>query len=232
MDIEGEIMGDRDGWRRVGAGICLVGGPLFVLLGVIAQAGLRAGPFEDALEDVKSGSDRWWTGTVLMFVGLTLLIGAVLAIVHICRRGGADGFGLIGGTITIIGMASVLAIQALENLLWLMAQPGQDAEAMQLLARSVDDSNRMGLLYLTSFGFFVGWLVLAYALYRTQTLPTWVPVTLAVGVVAFGGIIPGVDALVIIGMSLLLIALGHLGVQAFQRQPPWSSAPEDAAATG
>lgn len=216
-------MGDKDNWRRIGAGICLVGAPLIMLVGFIFQAGLRAGPFEDAFEEVQGASDRWWTGSALGMVGLTLLIGAVLAVVHLCRRGGADGFGLIGGSVTMIGLAAVIAIQTLELMLWLMVQI-PDPDAMRALAVAIDESNRMALLYLVSLGFFVGWLILVYGLHRSQTVPPWVPVVQAVGVVALAvGIIPGVDALVLIGAALQLVALGYLGVQAFQRAGPWSA---------
>jgi hypothetical protein len=221
-------MGAKDNWRRIGAGICLVAAPLLMLVGYVIMAGLRAGPFEDELEEVKGAADRWWTGTVIELVAITLLIGAVLAVIHLCRRGGADGFGLIGGTVTMIGLAAVIAIQSLELMLWLMAQPSQDAGAMQSLAVAVDDSNRMALLFLVSLGYFLGWVILAYALYRSEMAPTWVPAVLALGVIAFVGIIPGVDALVIIGAALQLIALGYLGLQAFQSAGPWSTTPEGA----
>jgi hypothetical protein len=71
-------------------------------------------------------------------------------------------------------------------------------------------------------------VILAYALYRSEMAPTWVPAVLALGVIAFVGIIPGVDALVIIGAALQLIALGYLGLQAFQSAGPWSTTPEGA----
>jgi uncharacterized membrane protein YhdT len=217
-------MGNKDGWRRIGAGVCLVGAPLIILVGVILHAGLREGPFEDALETVRGASDRWWTGSALQLVGLTLLIGAVLAVVHLCRVGGSDGYGLAGGAVTIIGLASVIAIQALEMLLFLMVQSGQDAGAMRNLAVAVDESNRFALLFVASLGFFIGWLILAYGLYRAEGVPTWVPATQAVGIVLFIGIIPGADPLVIIGVGLQLIALGFLGVQAFQHAGAWSAA--------
>ena len=223
-------MGNRDNWRRVGAGICLVGAPLIMLVAFSIQAGLRAGSFEDSLEEVQGATVRWWTGSAVGMVGLALFIGTVLAVVHICRRGGADGFGLIGGTITMIGLVSVVAIQSLELMLFVMALPGQDPDAMRALAATVDESNRMALVYVVSLGFFVGWLILAYALHRSRTVPTWVPAVQAVGVVVFAaGIIPGVDALVLIGSALQLVALGYLGVQAFQSAGPWSATPEGVA---
>ena len=223
-------MGDKDGWRRIGAGICLVGAPLVILVAMLVHAGLREGPAEDALETIRGASDRWFTGVVLGLVGFTLLIGAVLAVVHLCRRGGADGWGLVGGTVTIIGLSAVIAIQSLELLLWLMSRPGQNAVAMTALAADIDGSNRLALVYLVSLGFFVGFLILAYGLYRSQTTPGWVPAVLAVGVVAFGaGIIPGIDALDIIGAALMLIALGYVGVQAFQGTGAWDEASGEAA---
>ncbi len=219
-------MGDKDNWRRGGAGICLVGAPLILLVGFIVQVGMRAGPFEDALEEVRDGPVRWWTGSAIGLVGITLFIGAVLAVVHVCRRGGADGLGLVGGTVTLIGLVAVVAIQGLELLLTIMALPGQDPDAMVILARSVDDSKRMAILFVVSMGYFVGWLILAFGLYRSRTVPAWLPVAQAIGVVAFAaGVIPGVDALGLIGLALQLVALGFLGVQALQSSGPWSAAP-------
>lgn len=220
-------MGNKDSWRRVGAGLCLVGAPLIMLVGFSIQAGLRAGPYEDQLEEVRGATVRWWTGSAVGLVGLTLLIGTVLAVVHVCRRGGADGFGLIGGTVTLIGLVSVGAITAVELMLFVMALPGQDPDAMRTLAVTVDESNRIALLYVVSLGYFVGWLILAYALHRSRTVPAWVPAVQAVGVVLFAaGIMPGVDALVLIGSALQLVALGYLGIQAFQSAGPWSASPD------
>jgi hypothetical protein len=101
---------------------------------------------------------------------------------------------------------------------------------MRILAATVDESSRMALVYVVSLGYFVGWLILAYALHRSRTVPTWVPAVQAVGVVVLAaGIIPGVDALVLIGVVLQLVALGYLGVQAFQSAGPWSATPEGVA---
>lgn len=223
-------MGNRDSWRRVGAGICLVGAPLIMLVGFSIQAGLRAGSYEDQFEEVQGATVRWWTGSAVELVGLALLTGTVLAVVHVCRRGGADGFGLVGGTVTMIGLVSVIALTAVELMLFVMALPSQDPDAMRILAATVDESNRMALLYLVSLGYFVGWLILAYALHRSRTVPAWVPAVQAVGVVVFAaGIMPGVDALVLIGSALQLVALGYLGVQAFQSAGPWSAGPDGVA---
>lgn len=210
-------MASGDRVRRIGGAVCLIGAPLVLLVGDVLQLGLVEDDTADQLAQIAESPNRWLASNAAFMVGFVLLIGAVLVLVRLLRAK-ADGYGLVGGALAVIGlMAAAGIVTVLGPVQWLLTQQ-QDREAMVSLMDSVDDSARFSLIFIMSIAFFLGVLVLAVGLFRAQATPAWVAGVLGVGIVVEAvGVIGEITVVAIIGDVLLLAALGWIGWTVLQQ---------------
>ena len=201
--------------RTIGGAICLIGAPLALLAGDLLVIDLIE--YDDNAEQLKQifeHPDRWLAGVALFMIGFTLLIGGVLVIVGRLREKGADGYGLIGGALGIIGVvASAGIVMFFGPVQWLMSQQQEaNIPAMVELLDSAEDSNRFAAIFIVGLALFIGVLVLAVGLWRSGSVPVAAAALVGIGIVLeFVGNPREVQAAAIVGDVVLLAGLGWIG---------------------
>ncbi len=200
--------------RTIGGAICLIGAPLALLVGDLLVIDLIE--YDDNAEQIKEifeHPDRWLAGSALFLLGFTLLVGAVLVIAGRLREKGADGYGLIGGGLAVIGLiASAGIVTVFGPVLWLMSQQEANIPAMVDLLDSAEDSNGFGAISIVGLALFIGVLVLAVGLWRSGSVPIAAAALVGVGIVLeFVGNPLEVQAAAIVGDVVLLAGLGWIG---------------------
>jgi len=197
--------------KRRGAALCLFAAPALMLAG-------------DAL--------RYWAGMewawlVMFKLSFALFVGAALGLVGL-TRGRADGAGLAGGALAVVGCLAGSGIVTANAALAPVEAAGLDEAARRAVEAAMMKSGVGGyvLLYpLPGLAFPVGFLVLAYALLRARVVSPAAAVLVALGAVLFPvGRIGGVEAAVMssglaftLGMALVAPRLLGLGTTEWLR---------------
>jgi hypothetical protein len=170
---------------------------------------------------------RYWAGAqrawlVMMKLAFALFVGAALGMVGL-TRGRADGTGLLGGALAVVGCLAGSGIITANAILHSFNTAGLDAaatRAVQTAMTSGDVGAYLFLYPLPGLAFPVGFLVLAYALRRARAASTTAALLVALGAILFPiGRIAGIEAAVIgSGLALTLgmvsVALRLLGLGA------------------
>ena len=202
-----------DDLRRRGAAACLVAAPALMLAG-------------DAL--------RYWAGMewawlVMCKLAFALFVGAALGLVSL-TRGRADGAGLVGGALAVVGCLAGAGIVTANAVLGTVEAAGLDEAATRAVEASMMRSGVGGLVLLyplPGLAFPAGFLVLAYALRRARAASPAAALLVALGALLFPvGRIGGVEAAVIgsglaltLGMSLTALRLLGVGAHATSTSP-------------
>ncbi len=89
-------------FRKTVAGICMVGGPLALLLAMVFES--RVGTSENAYVIGKVGDpDTGQIEQVLLVAGLVLMVPAVLGLMHMLRERQVE-MGHLGGAVALLGL--------------------------------------------------------------------------------------------------------------------------------
>lgn len=195
--------------RRWGAAACLFAAPALMLAG-------------DAL-GFWAGME--WTRLVLLKLSFAPFVGAALGLVAL-TRGRADGAGLAGGALAVVGCLAGSAIVTANAVLGPVETAGLDEAAMQAIEAAMRKSGVgefMFLYPLPGLAFPAGLLVLAYALMRSRAASAAAAPLVALGALLFPvGRIGGIEAAMLgsglaltLGMSLAALPL--LGLRAAAR---------------
>lgn len=191
--------------RRRGAAVCLFAAPALMLAG-------------DALH-YWAGAQRAWL--VMFKLSFALFVGAALGLVGL-TRGRADGAGLVGGALAVVGCLAGSGIIT-ANAIFQSFDAAALGEAAERAVEASMMKSGVGtyiLFYpLPGIAFPAGFLVLAYALLRSRAVSTTAAVLVALGALLFPvGRIGDIEAAVIgsglaftLGMSLTALRL--LGVK-------------------
>lgn len=198
--------------RRRGAAACLFAAPALMLAG-------------DALH-YWAGARRAWL--VMFKLSFAFFVGAALGLVAL-TRGRADGAGLLGGAVAVVGCLAGSGIVTANAVLQSFdaAALGEAAERAVEASMMREGVGGLMLLYpLPGLAFPLGFLVLAYALRRARAASAAAALLVALGALLFPvGRIGGVQWAVIgsglaltLGMSLTALRL--LGLRAGELVPP------------
>ena len=197
--------------RRRGAAACLFAAPAMMLAG-------------DALHYWAGARHAW---LVMFKLSFALFVGAALALVGL-TVGRADGAGLLGGVLAVVGCLAGSGIVTANAVFQSFDAAALGAEAERAVEAAMMKSN-VGLYILLfplpGIAFPAGFLVLAYALLRSRAASATAAALVALGALLFPvGRIGDVEAAVIgsglaftLGMSLTALRL--LGLGASGRTP-------------
>jgi hypothetical protein len=205
--------------RRRGAALCLLAAPALMLAG-------------DVL--------RYWAGAqhawlVMFKLSFALFVGAALGMVGL-TRGRADGAGLLGGALAVVGCLAGVGILTANAVLGPVEAAGLDEAATRAVEVSMMRSGVGGYVFLyplPGLAFPAGFLVLAYALRRSRAASTTAALLVGLGALLFPvGRIGGVEAAVMgsglaltLGMSLTALRLLGRGPEfIYSRPTPSASA--------
>src|ERR1044072_1609256 len=190
--------------RRRGAALGIFAAPVLMLAG-------------DALR-YWAGAQRTWF--VMLKLALALFVGATLGVVAL-TRGRADGAGLLGGALAVVGCLAGACIVTANDIFQSFNAAGLDeatTRAAQTAMMSGDMRAHLFLYPLPGLAFPVGFLVLAYALVRARAASTTAALLVALGAILFPvGRIGGIEAAIMgSGLAFTLgmtpVALRLLGL--------------------
>ena len=200
-------------WRRftqVLLGACLVAAPLFFLVGGVVQSPVYDGDdFARYLASIADHETAYYAGGMLMTIGAFLLVGVVIALVHLIRvrhprfAMAAGALGLLGA----IGIAGGLMASTIVE--FQMAGSGNRA-AMAALLSSGEDATSSIPFFVVWIGIAVAMLMLAGGLVWSKTVPMWMAACVAIGMISVffvSGDIPG-----LIASAVFLLGLASIGV--------------------
>lgn len=162
--------------------VTMVAGPAVLLAGFVLHPS-DEGNSATVLRRISEHHSEWVSAHVLLFAAAALLIPAVLALGRLVagpqRRASAAASALV--VFASVGLAGAAAF---EQLLGVAATLDGDAAAMARLLDGANDSVAVtGMLYLPQLAVVLGFLIMAWALFRSKTVPTWSAVAMAVGAV-------------------------------------------------
>ena len=171
---------DSHRFRKTVAGLCMIGAPALFLAASIIGPGLDSD--EAAMATlIADNRDAWGTSSLLAMAGWGLFLIATLGVMHMLRERSVAA-GHIGGGLALIGTLSAVANSAYAVVLWQLTDTG----AMTTLMTNVNDSVAATLvLSLLGLGVTIGFIVLAWAMYRSHIAPALVAAAIGLSAIAF-----------------------------------------------
>jgi hypothetical protein len=188
-------------------GVALIAAPLAIMIGELVSPDIS----EQGEPSLRAVSDQRWRFLVWIWVGIgaaVLLVPAVLALMRILRGRGAI-FGLLGGSLAIVGAIGLAAHNASFLNIEGLADYGDRAAAIGVYEGVETPSLLVLIFFVFLIPFYLGLLLLAAGLLRARTVPWWMPLAIIAAVVLGAAPIP---LLAYLGLGLLVVGLGAIGV--------------------
>ncbi|HEU4978176.1 MAG TPA: hypothetical protein VFT42_04720 [Solirubrobacteraceae bacterium] len=221
-------MSDSHHFRKQVAGLCMLFAPALVLVSAIVSPKLSSNGGTQ-LRYASAHLDRWYLAQVLALAALVLLVPAILGLMHMLRERQV-AMGHVGGALALIGVMAATALTGAALLIWQMAEPARNIAQMALVAH--DFGRTAGVvvaLMIPTIGFALGFIALAYGLFRARAVHWMSALLMAAGAVAldlgFGPVAS--NALAIAGCAALTIGLGSIGWAVLtETDDAWAHTPE------
>jgi hypothetical protein len=202
-------------FRRTLGGLCLILAPaLFAVVEITFPGGNGTGA--EQLATAAANHDLMLADIYMGIASAILFIPAVFALLHVTRRRGVV-LGHVAAILTIVGVALAhLALAGLQLMLWAMAAPGVDRQAM---AAFVDKTmqNPAGLPLVMGHELFaLGIILFGIAVWRSGFGYRWAGPAIAIGVVfdIAGGIAGLPDVVVsVVSDAIFATALAAVGLK-------------------
>lgn len=207
--------------RRLLAAGALVLAPLLTLVATAIAPANESGAAAQ-LAVVGRSPGRWYAANLINFVGLALLVAAVVGLMLPLRTYGAR-FAHVGGGLALIGVVCVAVVSGLGFVEWQMVGPGADRAQMAALLDRVEGAPAVAPILLGAGLATLGLAVLGIGLWRRGAAPAWTAALLVLGAL---GIDLGYELtsapLTLAGASANLVALGFLGARTWsgRLEPP------------
>lgn len=195
---------DPDGLRFWGGVTCLALAPVLLLIGAAFHP-TEADSGAAQMEVVAAQSTRWEAVHVVLIVGATVMVAAVLVLAGLLAHT-FPRLGRIGAAFGVVGSCALVAVFALEGL-GAHALLALDTETAGTALDRIADEAMMGVAPLT-LALMIGLILLAVGLFRSGACPTWVAAGLGVGAAALMvGQVAEVDLAAFAGMALMTVAM-------------------------
>lgn len=200
-------IGDADDFRRTGAGLCLIAAPLVGLISAFITPRFTGGMGEE-LAAIAEHTGRWLIGEFLNLITFFLFMLAVFGILLLLRDRSVV-LGHIGGGLVLFGAFFHGAIIGFALVEVPLVESGDARVRMVEFANGMYESAAFSMILFPFLAFFVGWLLLAIALWRARIVPRWVAATLVVAPLTelFGPEAISPELM----LALFLISLGYVG---------------------
>ena len=201
---------DANNFRRTVAGLCLIAGPLVVLIGGLVAKWEENDTKAAYLQALAESPTRAQISAVLLFFGFVLVAVGIFGIIHLLRHR-AVVLGHVAGVLAVWGWVTFPGLLISDFYDLSLAQWSNRQEAISISDRAENyvGSAVMGVPVL--FGM-IGLLLLGVALWRARFAPVWVPAVLLFGwIISFLG--PPTVVFFTGGWALWLVALGYVGLK-------------------
>lgn len=213
--------------RRIIGGITLLVAPAVALAGWSMFPSLAD---DDTVwvAHVADGTTRAAASMALVGAGAALSVIAYLTLVHLVRER-HPALGEVGGVLAAVGSALSVGIGGLALAEVEVVRAQGESAATVSAVKAVDQSSAALVMWLGPLVAAIGIVVLAFALYRSRTVPQAIAALLGLSaVVQFAGMFLAASVpVVIIGSGGLLLALGAIGILVLtQLDADWEHVPQ------
>jgi hypothetical protein len=202
-------MNDANNFRRTGAGLCLIATPLVGLVSALITPQFT-GDIADERAFIAEHTGRWLISGFLNLITFFLFMLAVLGILHLLRHRGVV-LGHVGGGLVLLGAFFHGAIIGFALVEVPLVEGGIVGDRMSEFADGMYESAAFTMILFPFLSFFIGWLLLAVALWRARVAPLWIAATLGVAPLSefFGPEAVSPELM----FALFLVALGYVGLK-------------------
>jgi hypothetical protein len=200
---------DADNFRRTALGLSLIAAPLVGLVSAFITPRFTGGMGAE-LVAISEHTGRWLISGFLNLISFFLFMLAVLGIVHLLGHRSVI-LGHVGGGLVLLGAFFHGAIIGFALVEVPLVESGGPRDRMIEFVNQMYEGAAFMMILFPFLGFFLGWVLLAIALWRARAAPLWVAATLVVAPVSeFVGPEAVSPELM---LALFLIALGYLGLK-------------------
>jgi hypothetical protein len=216
--------------RKIATGLCLVIGPLGLLIGLV----LHPAESMDAAEQlgiIASDADRWAMAHFIITGSAIVLGGAVLGLAHLLHEH-RPAQAVVGGARGVVGAMSLCAVAFSEATYGAqMGRVGTTGGVLDAYSAVAAQPASLFVLIGALMGP-LGSIVLGSGLYMASVVPRWTAIALMLGGVCLVVGLPlGLMQLAIVGAALQLLALAPIGFMVFsESDEEWMHTPARAAA--
>lgn len=217
-------------FRRLGAGLCMIAAPLTLLVGALLHPDSGASASAH-IAAIAADPGRNYASHTAILIGLVLFLGVILGLVHLTRER-TPAVANVGGALAIVGLFGATSIVAVDGIAFSqMGQPDANAQEMAaLLDRIMESAGARAIAVAGALSFLLGMLVLAYGLWQTRAVSSWVAPGVATAAFAlFVGQVTDNRVIFAIAFAAYLVTLGPLGWTVLrQSDEAWAGEPPTA----
>ncbi len=201
-------LGDANSFRRTALGLCLIAAPLIGLMSALITPRYTGG-MGGELAAISEHTGHWLVGEALNLITFFLFMLAALGTFHLLRHRSVV-LGHVGGGLVLLGAYFHGAIIGFALVEVPLVESGA-RDWMVEFASGMYESIAFTMILFPFLSFFVGWILLAIALWRARVAPLWVAATLGVAPLSefFGPEALSPELM----FALFLIGLGYLGLR-------------------
>jgi hypothetical protein len=219
---------DAHHFRKLVAGMCMLAAPALVLVSAIVSPKLSTNGATQ-LRYAGAHLDRWYLTQVIAMASLVLLVPAILGLVHMLRERQV-AIGHVGGGLALVGVMAATAMTGAAFMMWQMAEPSRDAAQMGAVVHDfIHTTGTVVPLFIPTIGIALGFIALAYGLFRARAVHWMSALLMAAGAVALDvGLGPAAsNVLSIAGGAAFTIGLGSIGWTVLtEADEAWEHTPE------
>lgn len=222
---------DATNFRRTVGGLCLILGPvLFAIVEITYPGGSGSGSVAQQLDTFARNQNLVLADIYLGIASAILFIPGVFALLHVTRMRGA----VLGHVAAILAIAGVclahLSLAGLNLMLWAMAGPGVDHQAMAAFLDHARQNPAALPLVMGHELFALGVILFGIAVWRSGFGYRWAGPAIAIGVVLdiVGGTIGVPDLLMaILSDGIFVTGLAAVGLKVLlTTDAEWEARPE------
>lgn len=207
---------------RRGTALSLVLAPaIFLLDNVLHPKEYTRDHEAEQLAEIADSYELWQLAHLLGFVAIVLFAAVVLGLAFMVRRR-QPRFGLVAGTLGLVGLMGLAAVITIDGYTWgilgeVSGRPGVDKATVELALNDVQQSEWSLPYYAAPLAWIVGLGMLAIGAVRQGALPMWAGGLLALGVFTVG-LEPAIqdNAYFIASAAMLLIGGAAVALQVWR----------------
>jgi hypothetical protein len=200
---------DANNFRRTALGLCLIAAPLVGLVSAFITPRFT-GSMGGELAAIAEHTGRWLVGESLNLISFFLFMLAVLGIVHLLHHRSVV-LGHLGGGLVLLGAFFHGAIIGFALVEVPLVASGGSRDQMIEFANQMYESAAFMIIMFPFLSFFVGWILLAIALWRARVAPLWVAAVIVAATLSeFVGPEASSPELM---FTLFLVGFGWLGLK-------------------
>jgi hypothetical protein len=158
--------------RHVLLGASLVGAPTLMVVSVLILPTVDWEDNQAVVASAASEAGAWQVGNIVGLFAFMLLVPAIIAAAELIR---ARFPGLALASVILVSTSAMVIVGAIFGTMMLAAAEGLDAEVIAQFWTAVDGLPAATILMPLFFTALIGYILLAYGLWRSKATAIWVP---------------------------------------------------------